>query len=151
GLVDPVDDLSDANPPSHPELLDELAEQFAKHKYDVKFLIRALTLSEAYQRTSDATGATQVDPRLFSRMAVKGLTAEQLFDSIVQAPGRTPDLVAGSRGRGQQRDQFIQRFSRRDEKPTETQSSILQALAMMNGQLISESTSLAQGATLGAV
>ena len=40
GLVDPVDDLSDANPPSHPELLDELARQFVEHGYDFEFLLR---------------------------------------------------------------------------------------------------------------
>lgn len=153
GLVDPVDDLSDANPPSHPELLDLLAREFAKHGFDAKFLLRALTASRAYQLTSDATGSSQNDPRLFARMAVKGLTAEQLYDSLIQATGRTPE----SSGRnpfqavGPYRTDFLQKFSRRDEKATETQTSILQALLMMNGRLIGESTSLGQGATLGAV
>ena len=153
GLVDPVDDLNDANPPSHPDLLDELAREFAGHGYDPKFLIRALTSSRAYQLTSDASGSTQDDPHLFSRMAVKGLTPEQLFASLLQATGRPP--VAGGRSPGRQGDaflaEFLQKFSRRDEKPTEAQTSILQALTMMNGRLMAESTSAARGPTLGAV
>src|SRR5262249_17262812 len=41
GLIDPVDEPGDDNPPSHPELLDELAREFAAHDFDLKFLIRA--------------------------------------------------------------------------------------------------------------
>lgn len=145
GLVDPIDDLGESNPSSHPELLDELARQFAQHRYDFKFLIRALTSSRAYELTSDAQGAGEVDPRLFARMAVKGLTGEQLYDSILQATGRP----RGENDPG--RNEFLRRFARRDEKPTDTQTTILQALSMMNGRLISDSTSLARGATLGAV
>ena len=48
GLVDPVDDLGAENAPSHPELLDELAAQFAAHRYDFKYLIRAIVASRAY-------------------------------------------------------------------------------------------------------
>jgi len=110
-----------------------------------------LTSSRAYQLTSDATGSSQNDPRLFSRMAVKAMTPEQLYDSLVQATGRTPDPVARFPGQGGPRAEFIQKFTRRDEKPTEAQTSILQALAMMNGRLTAESTSMTQGATLGAV
>ena len=53
GLIDPVDVMgSDDNPPSHPELLDELARQFAAHNFDLKYLIRAITATRAYQLTS---------------------------------------------------------------------------------------------------
>ena len=41
GLVDPLDDFSATNPASHPQLLDELAEQFVAHQFDLKFLLRA--------------------------------------------------------------------------------------------------------------
>src|SRR5262249_31533348 len=49
GLVEPVDDLRDENPPSHPELLAELARQFAAHRFDLKFLIRGIAASRAYR------------------------------------------------------------------------------------------------------
>ena len=47
----------------------------------------ALTATEAYQRTSAAASAGADNPRLFGRMALKGLTPEQLFDSLVVATG----------------------------------------------------------------
>jgi hypothetical protein len=155
GLVDPVDDLSEANPPSHPELLDELARQFAAHAYDPKFLLRALTATRAYQLSSDAANTTsQDDPRLFSRMAVKGMTADQLYDSLARAAGLDADPNDGNPrffNPNSLRGQIRAKFARRDEKPTETQTSILQALAMMNGRTIATATNLEQGATLGAV
>ncbi len=51
GLVDPVDDFRPDNPPSHPELLDELARQFIAHRFDLRFLMRGITASRTYQLT----------------------------------------------------------------------------------------------------
>src|SRR5260221_5521440 len=85
GIVNPVDDFTADNPPSHPELLDELARQFAGHKFDFKFLIRAVTASKTYQLSSRQTHKSQVNPRLFARMALQTLTTVQLFDSNAQA------------------------------------------------------------------
>ena len=80
GIIDPVDDEpTDDNPASHPELLTELTAQFVANKHDVKYLIRAITASRAYQRSSATSHVSQNEPRLFARMAVKGLTPEQLF------------------------------------------------------------------------
>ena len=144
GLVDPVDDLNDQNPPSHPELLDELAYQFAANKYDIKYLIRAIVGSQAYQRTSAQTDPSQKDPRLFARMSVRGLSPEQLFDSLVQATGMTAD--SGTPNPRQDaainsiRAQFLARFGNQ-EKRTEYHTSILQALALMNGKLVENETS----------
>src|SRR5438045_4243422 len=45
---DPVDDMRDENPPSHPELLDDLAKGLAEHQFDLKFLMRAITRSEEH-------------------------------------------------------------------------------------------------------
>src|SRR5262249_28123005 len=91
GIVDPVDDLNGQNEPSHPELLDELSRQFAAHQFDFKFMIRALTASQAYQLTSSTTHPSQEEPRLFARMSVKGLSPEQFFDSLAQATGFPPE------------------------------------------------------------
>ncbi len=64
GLIDPVDDEpTEENPVSHPELLAELTKQFVAHDHDIKFLIRALTATLAYQRTSTQTDPSQADPR----------------------------------------------------------------------------------------
>ena len=63
------------------DLLDELARRFAQHRFDPKFLIRAITASRTYQLTSAGGHPGPDDPRLFARMALKGLTPDQAFDS----------------------------------------------------------------------
>src|SRR5262249_35376107 len=114
GLVDPMGEQGERNPPSHPELLDELARQFAGHGFDLKYLIRALLASRAYQRTSIAGPADPDDLRLFARMPVRGLSAEQLFDSLAEATEypNTNRLLDQSH-----RQQFLSRFALKD-KPT---------------------------------
>jgi hypothetical protein len=153
GLVEPVDDLSEQNPPSHPELLQELADQLVGSGYDQKFLIRAITCSQAYQRTSATAPGSQTDPRAFARMAVRGLTPEQLFDSLAQATGyrdKTSGEMSPFPGANSPRGLFLARFANQDKR-TEFQTSILQALALMNGKFIDDATSIEQSETLAAV
>jgi hypothetical protein len=151
GIVEPVDDFNDKNPPSHPELLDEMARAFVAAKFDIQFMVRALTATEAYQRSSALTEAKQRDPRLFARMAVKGLTAEQLLDSLVVATGyRGPDSARNSPDGGPVRPIFLDRFALPGKK-TEPQTSILQALSLMNGSFTADATNVARGETLGAI
>ena len=45
GLIHPLDQDHSANPPSHPELLNLLANEFAAHKFDVKWLVREIAMS----------------------------------------------------------------------------------------------------------
>jgi hypothetical protein len=156
GLVEPVDDLSGQNQPSHPELFNELARQFAAHQFDFKFLIRAITNSQAYQLTSASQGAGDHggdDQRLFARMAVKGMTPEQLFDSLAQATGyprenrqQNPFAINDNSPRAE----FLRKFAAQ-EKRTEFQTSILQALSLMNGKFVADATSLNRSETLAAV
>jgi hypothetical protein len=158
GLVDPVDDLGEDKAASHPELFDELANQFAAHDYDIKFLIRALTASRAYQLTSDVTEPTASpspsDTKLLTQMAIKGLSADQLYESLAQATGlveRATGQNAFQEAINSPRAAFLQKFGRHDEKPTETQTSILQSLALMNGELMARATDPKRGLLLGAV
>lgn len=154
GIVDPVDDFTADNPPSHPELLDELARDFAAHDFDIKHLIRAITSSRTYQLSSRQTHPSQENARLFARMSLKGLTPEQIFDSIAQATGfyevntnRNAFQMEDNSARGE----FIQMFGNSHDSRTERQTTILQALAMMNGQFVTDATSLDKSATLGAI
>ncbi len=158
GLIDPVDEMVGSdNTASHPELLDELARELAAHQFDLKFLVRAITASRAYQLSSAATHKSQDDPRLFARMAVKGLSAEQLFDSLAQATGYQPSaapvnpraLVLGAGN--PTRTEFLTKFANQSDKSTEVQTSILQALALMNGRFIADATSLERSETLAAL
>ena len=77
GVVDPVDDMHEGNPPSHPELLQELAGQFAANQFDVKYLIRAICNSQTYQRSSKPSDKDDSGANLFAHMAVKVNSPEQ--------------------------------------------------------------------------
>ena len=159
GLVEPVDEMVGTDSkPSHPELLDELAKEFTAHRFDLRFLIRAITASRAYQLSSRRTDDRQDDPRLFARMPLRGLTAEQIYDSVVQATGfdesrprpRPQPMVFSPFGGGA-REEFVNKFSEQHGKATDFRSSILQALILMNGKLIEDATSLRNSETLLAV
>jgi hypothetical protein len=151
GLVEPVDDLLRADAKN--EVLDELARSFADHHFDLKFLIRAIVSTRAYQLTSRSTEPGQDDPRLFARIAVKPLSTEQVIASLMEAtgyqppPGRRPG-EAGSVGL---RAELGGSFARQPNKPTEFQTSIPQALALMNGRFVNDATALERSGTLTAV
>ncbi len=91
GLVEPVDMWHSENPPSHPELLNLLAESLLQHDYDVRYLLRELALSETYQRDSQiVSGAVDeefADRTDFSVALLKPLSPEQLAWSMMQATG----------------------------------------------------------------
>lgn len=158
GFTRPVDDMGPHNPPSHPELLDHLAREFVASGYDCKQLIRWICLSDAYQRSSrfgksneqdnPETGATP----LFSRVYVKGMTAEQLYDSLLLATGadKTP-LAAGDhdRRRHEWLQQFVHAFQTDENDESITfESSITQALLMMNSDLTQHALSTDRGSFL---
>ncbi|MCE9566499.1 MAG: PSD1 and planctomycete cytochrome C domain-containing protein [Planctomycetes bacterium] len=87
GFVNPLNDFGDHNSPSHPALLDELADEFVVSGFDVRHLVRCITLSDAYQRTSKVAPGNEKPEAdaLFARMAPKVLTPEQLYDALCVA------------------------------------------------------------------
>jgi hypothetical protein len=154
GIVEPVDDFSQGNAPSHPELLDFLADELRKHGYDQQFLIRVLTSTEAYNRTSRVADPKQEAPELLARMPVRALTPEELFDSLAQATGYRqpfdPEQPVNFNA-DQTRQEFLETFSAEGRGSYEPQSTILQALTLMNGRFVADATSLSESKTLAAV
>ena len=149
--------MSEQNPASHPDLLAELAREFQRHGYDLKFIMRAITLSETYQRASQRGRSSQEENRLFTNMTVRGMTGDQMLDSLVQATGLRDSGPAGMspaladpRIAGGLRGEFLARFTSQD-RPAEYQTSILQALMLMNGRLMAETTDLDRSETLSAI
>jgi hypothetical protein len=140
GIVEPLDELGGRAAPSHPELLDELAGAFVASGFDVKFMLRAITGSNAYQRSSRQTHVSQEDRTAFARMQTRGMTPEQLFDSLALATGCEET----------HRARFLTEFAYLD-RPAETQTSILQALTMMNGSVTASATTLSESRTLAAI
>ena len=82
GLVDPVDDFRASNPPSHPELLDALARDFAENRYDLRRLIRTIMASRTYQLAAEPNSTNADDETNNSHALVRRLSAEQMLDSI---------------------------------------------------------------------
>jgi hypothetical protein len=87
GLVEPVDDMRATNPPSNPELLDALADDFIKNKYDIKKLMRTIMTSRLYQLDSHPGPGDSGDGRFYGHYLVKRLPAEPLLDAIDAAAG----------------------------------------------------------------
>ena len=84
GSVEPVDDVRISNPPSNPELLDELGQRFAKSGYDFKQLVRDICNSRTYQRTVQSNDSNKEDTRNFAKASIRRVRAEVLLDIISQ-------------------------------------------------------------------
>ncbi len=100
GLVEPVDDVRATNPPTNPELLDALAQHLVDNKYNVKALIRAITASQTYQRSSRLNATNERDEQNYSRALFRRPGAEVLLDMVGDATGvheRFAGMPAGTR------------------------------------------------------
>ncbi|MCC7140363.1 MAG: DUF1549 domain-containing protein [Planctomycetes bacterium] len=153
GIVHPVDDFSSANKPTNPELLDFLADELVRSGFDVSHLVRVITGTEAYQRTSKMPrGVERPDPSLFAVAAVKPLTVEQSFDALFRATGAEKQVErllearerAGAEGRRTLQDprmaiyQLFRRSFDDDEQSEEETftGTIPRGLLMMNGEQV---------------
>lgn len=88
GIIQPLDLSHAGNPPSHPELLAELEAWLAAHHHDIRGLLREITLSRTYQRSSELPDGSPPPPDAFAVAPLRGLTAEQFRWSLLQATGR---------------------------------------------------------------
>ena len=89
GLVHPLDLHHAGNPPSHPELLELLASEFSAHQFDMRWLLKEITLSQAYQRSSiaDDEAMAEAPPQSYRVALEKPLSSEQMLASVSQALG----------------------------------------------------------------
>jgi hypothetical protein len=144
GLVDPVDDLRATNPPSNPELLDALAEEFRAGEYDLKRLIRLIASSYVYGLSSLPGERNVADTRNYSRHYRQRLRAETLFDAIcdvTEVPEAFEAMPPGSRAvelwTHRVDSLFLDAFGRPDanqDPPCERtpDTTMVQALHLMN-------------------
>lgn len=136
GFVEPVDDMSEDNPPSHPRLLAELSAEMIASDFDLKHVVRCICLSETYQRSSQTGREKRPSPSLFAAGSLKQFTAEQLLDSLaVAAPTFAAMLEEDARDKnpGLERKAFLDVHETSVESPTEHTRGLQQALRMMNG------------------
>jgi hypothetical protein len=99
GLVASVDNLGAlGDRPSHPELLDDLADRFVRGGWSIKRMVRELVLSRTFGMASASSpDAEAVDPdnRLLHRKFVRRLEAEAIRDAILAVSGRLDSRMGG--------------------------------------------------------
>ena len=145
GFVEPLDGFGEEHPPSHPKLLDWLAEDFEIHGYDLKHLMRTILNTDAYQRTSKTNKSNKDDNRFFSHAYIKPLSAEQFFYSMLEATGFERLQKRRDKGRleSMKRD-YLSRFlylldNGEMEEIEAFNGTVPQALMMINGPLVNDS------------
>jgi hypothetical protein len=158
GLTRPVDDMGKHNPPTQPEVLEKLAQQFKAHGYNTKDLLRWLALSEPFGLSSKIESKNIADaPQLgtaplFSHYYTRQMQAEELYESLVAVA-----QIAKRGGTPAERDQarlaWLGQFSQSyktdegDEEHT-FNGTIPQSLMMMNGELMQQAISAEHSALL---
>jgi hypothetical protein len=150
GIVDPVDDFRESNPPANDELLNGLARDFVQHHFDVKHLLRLILNSRTYQLSAQTNDFNKDDNKYFSHAVTRLLTAEQLLDAIctaTQVPEKFPGLPLGTRATqlpdGEVNNLFLKTFGQpaRElacECEREGESNLAQALQLINGPTIND-------------
>jgi hypothetical protein len=93
GLVDPVDDFRSTNPPTHPELLARLAEDFRSHHHDLRRLMRLIVTSRTYQTSGRPLPGNRDDRANYSHAQPRPLDGEVLLDAISDVTG-VPEVFA---------------------------------------------------------
>jgi hypothetical protein len=157
GFTKPVDDLGEHNAPSHPELLDGLAERFVERSFDLKELIRWIVLSKPYSLSSKGIGKSAADdPSLgdapkFSRFYLRQMEAEQLYESLLTAT--QADKTAAGEEAAKKKDEWMSQFitafgTDEGDESTTFNGSIPQVLEMFNGELIKQATGKETGTFL---
>lgn len=152
GIVHPVDLMDSKHPPSHPELLDWLSEDFALHGYDVRRLIGLLCRTKAYQLDSrveprkvlaktdrpksDSSGMGLTEADSFARFHPKPLIAEQIIRSLLTA--KSPSAEAGKEVAGLSPTQLRRSFAKEfpDVFAAEYQPSLQQAMFLSNSPIL---------------
>ncbi len=100
GVIEPLDDIRAGNPPSNPELLSYLTQEFISSGFNVRHLMQVICKSRTYQ-LSLATNQWNEDDKInYSHAKARRLSAEALYDAIYAVTGTTsniPGVKAGSR------------------------------------------------------
>jgi hypothetical protein len=148
--VHPVDDLRATNPPSNEELLAAVTEDFVKHGFDVKRLIKTIMNSATYQLSSRTNETNAKDDRYYSHYLVRRLPAEVILDAMSQVteasetfPGYPPGTRAMQLPDTRVNSYFLTVFGRPDRINTSAAErmqdpSLTQALHAINGTTLNK-------------
>lgn len=176
GIVEPADsfDLARQDPaslaagatlqPTHPQLLTKLAESFIASNYDLRALIRTIVVSNAYQLSSRYLPGdwSEAWAPYYARHYPRRLMAEEILDAIQKSTGVAASLTVSGAGpvpramllpdptEGGTFADFLNNFERgnRDDEPRNSDSSIVQALALLNDRIVTDRIAAANSASL---
>jgi hypothetical protein len=145
GIVNPVDDLETTDYP-HPEVLDLLVADFKASGHDMRRLCELILSTRAYQLTSAGPEeGREPELALFARSALRSLSAEQLFASVLSATGAEDVKTRDPRARARLERfkfnvlrKFIQTFGDDEAEEVVEDGTIPQALLLLNGQLTND-------------
>lgn len=150
GIVDPEDDLRLTNPPSNEKLLAALANDLARHDYDLKHLMRTILNSASYHRSSVPSDPSKPDSKYYSQYILRRLPAEIILDAysqVTDVPTPFGGYPAGYRAT-QLRDSeiasyFLTAFGRPERKQTcscerTEDANIAQTLHIANGDTLND-------------
>ncbi len=160
GFVDPVDDLRPSNPATMPALLQQIADDFIAHKYDLKYLLRTIAATEAYRiasaPTKNAPEKLEAEHKLWARFRLTPLGPEELLNAVLAAT----NLEDAVRKNGADLDKIRVQLARvwvflfdvdEDFDRDAFEGTISQALTLLNGSLIGSASSAIPGGALADV
>lgn len=156
GLVEAVDDIRDANPPSNAALFEALTRDFVARRFDVKQLARTIMTSTTYQLSSAPAGKNASDLKYHSHYIARRLPAEVILDAISQVTGVGEDFSGFPGRRAMQLPDaavdsyFLTAFGRPPRitaaaSERQQEPSITQALHVINGDTINRKLSASKG------
>ncbi len=128
GFVHPVDDFNSQNAPSNPELLKAIEKEFVAHKFDLKWLVREIVTSEAYQAT-DLGPVADAMPKHYERARIRPLSVEDLTASLHVATG----LGLESALKAEPSSQMLQYLGQPADGQGRFQGSLSEHLFLHNG------------------
>lgn len=160
GVVDPVDDFRSTNPPSNPELLNLLQQEFVSHQFSTRHLLRLILNSSVYQLSSAQASPHDDEAACFSWTVPRRLTAEQTLDAIAAVTGSTPTFgghpagvravqLVGVRNGGHRfsppetGDRFLQLFGKPDRLQTcecerSEETTLAQTFELVSGEVVQQ-------------
>jgi hypothetical protein len=158
GIIDPVDDIRASNPPVNPALLEALTKEVVDHGFDLRYLMRTIVNSRAYQASISVNEWNSGDGDNFSHAIPRRLAAEELMDAVSSAAGARPEfpevpedttaaqLVDPHIGK----EGFLDVFGRPPRESScecerRTDFSLPQALNLVNGRTISDAVANPDG------
>ncbi|MEZ6088920.1 MAG: DUF1549 domain-containing protein [Pirellulaceae bacterium] len=100
GIIEPIDDIRAGNPPTNPELLDFLTEEFVVSGFDTRHIMRLIANSRTYQLSVETNRWNADDAQNYSHATAKRLPAEVLYDAVHYVTGaqsQIPGVPAGTR------------------------------------------------------